>query len=247
MADLFASVEMALGYARSRPPLHALILERACAPSAPAGRALDLGCGSGLSTAPLLRYARHVTGLDPNVKMLRVAAGVAPGAAYVAAAAEEMPFPEGCFDLVAAAGSLNFTDFDRSFPEVRRVLAPSGRLLIYDFAMGCEFPDSEALAAWHDEFKRRYPSPPARAIDPPSLDVAPYGLRLDLHDPFTLSLTLPPAFYLDYAMTETNVSSAIAAGTPEAVIRHWCETTLAPVFDARPREVLFRGYAATCR
>jgi hypothetical protein len=56
-----------------------------------------------------------------------------------------------------------------------------------------------------------------------------------------------PEFYLDYAITETNVSSAIAAGTPEAEIREWCCATLAPVFEGRPREVLFRVYTAAFR
>jgi ubiquinone/menaquinone biosynthesis C-methylase UbiE len=220
MAELFASPEMALGYARSRPPLHALILQRAAAQWNPVARALDPGCGSGLSTAPLAKYARCVTALDPNEKMLRAAV------------------------RITAAGSLNFTAFDRSFPEVRRVLTPAGRLLIYDFAQGSDFPDSDRLTLWHGEFKRRYASPPARPIPPPTLEVEPYALRLLHFDEFILGLTLTPDFHLDYAMTETNVSAAVARGTPEAKIRAWCRQTLAPVFAGAPHEVLFRGYTA---
>ena len=55
---------------------------------------------------------------------------------------------------------------------------------------------------------------------------------------------MDPAAYLNYALTETNVAYAVQNGMAEAQIRAWCEATLAPVFRARPREVLFQGYFA---
>jgi hypothetical protein len=58
---------------------------------------------------------------------------------------------------------------------------------------------------------------------------------------------LTPEFYLEYAMTETSVAAAIAAGGSERVIRDWCAATLARVFACRPRDVLFRGYICCLR
>lgn len=249
---------LAAGYAAHRPPLHPLILQRLAASLGlplPLPRALDLGCGSGLSTAPLLPLARHVVGLEPALPMLPFARSVVPSASFVCGAAEALPFPDHTFDLASAAGSLNFCRLDPALAELRRVLRPAAPLLIYDFEQGCDFTDSPSLNAWHAEFKRLWPTPPIPDINPQLLAAGPWSLRLDGYEPFTIGLELTPDFYLHYAMTETNVAAAIAAGTPEADIRSWCAQTLAPVFadrprevqEGRPREVLFHGYYAWLR
>lgn len=67
-----------------------------------AGRALDVGCGAGLSTAALAPLARQVIGLEPISAMLAHRQTVAPRAAFVIGQAERLPFPAGSFDLVAA-------------------------------------------------------------------------------------------------------------------------------------------------
>ncbi|MBI4876759.1 MAG: SAM-dependent methyltransferase, partial [Acidobacteria bacterium] len=51
MLNPFATPAMAAGYARSRLEI-----------ARPLDRALDVGCGAGLSTRPLLSIARHCIG-----------------------------------------------------------------------------------------------------------------------------------------------------------------------------------------
>jgi ubiquinone/menaquinone biosynthesis C-methylase UbiE len=43
-------------------------------------------------------------------------------------AAEALPFGDGSFDLVVSQYGLEYSDLERSLPEVRRVLAPGGRI-----------------------------------------------------------------------------------------------------------------------
>ena len=43
-------------------------------------------------------------------------------------------------------------------------------------------------------------------------------------------------------LTETNVAHAIESGTERDQIRAWCASSLAPIFAAQPREILFEGY-----
>ena len=50
--------------------------------------------------------------------------------------------------------------------------------------------------------------------------------------------------YVRYAMSETNVHLAIAAGRFEREIDGWCRRTLEPVFGREWREVLFSAYVA---
>src|SRR5690349_17678583 len=125
MPNIFASAAKAEGYARSRPPLHARIVEKI---GVRAESALDVGCGAGLSTAPLLKLAERVAGMDPVPEMVKWGGRVARGAAFLAGRVEALPFRDGSFDLITAAGSLNYAKPAPAFAELRRVIAPGGTL-----------------------------------------------------------------------------------------------------------------------
>lgn len=235
---------MALGYARSRPPLHRRIVEMVQLPRV--ARALDIGCGSGLSTRALEGVAAVRIGIEPVEAMVRVAPAVAPGAGFVHGAAERLPFRDASFNLVTAAGSLNYVDLDLFFPEVRRVLARDGSLLVYDFSQGRSFRDSPAMGQWFDEFVRRYPPPPghARPLSPAILAGMPSGLQVVSAAHFDMPLRMTATGYADYIMTETNVSNAIAAGASAEDIRSWCVSGIDAAFAGAAREVLFPAYLA---
>lgn len=252
MANPFGTGEMAAGYARSRPPVHPLVIERAFVAlgrTAPFRRALDVGCGAGVSTRALEGFAAQRVGLEPAGTMLQFAASVAPGAEFVAGIAEALPVEAGAVDLIAAAGSLNYVDLARFFAEVSRVLTADGVLIVYDFSAGRSFRDSGALDEWFAEFFVRCP-PPANAaheLGPEILGRNATGFRLGEHESFEIALRLTPQFYVDYVLTETNVAAAVRRGEDLAGIRQWCVETLAPVWRGEPHEVLFRGYFACLR
>lgn len=249
----FDTGSMGAGYARSRPPVHPYIVAEAVRALGRGGepwrRALDVGCGAGLSTKALEGFARHRIGLEPAESMLRWTGEVAPGGEFVVGAAEAIPIDRGAVDAITAAGSLNYVSrLDLFFPEAARVLAPGGVLLVYDFSPGSRFRHSPALTAWSEAFTARYPKPlsEARFLSPPILDgLDPRRFRVTVARALTAAIPLAPRFYVDYMMTETNVAAAVRRGVAEAEIREWCESTLAPVWQqGEPREVLFDGYFA---
>jgi SAM-dependent methyltransferase len=247
--NLFATASMAVGYARARPPIHAWVVEHVSQRLKLAGtdrRALDVGCGAGLSTAPLARLARLSLGIEPAVPMLRLARSVAPGALFAAGRAEALPVRSQSIDLVTAAGSLNYVDLDRFFPEARRVLAPGGVLVVYDFGQGRCFSSSPALAAWFAGFSTRHPLPEgsARALDPAILASLDGGFLVDDRLEFELALPFDAGSYVDYVMSEANVAHAVRGGAGEAALREWCARTLDPVFGGVSRDVVFAGYVA---
>ncbi|MFN7921803.1 MAG: class I SAM-dependent methyltransferase [Bryobacteraceae bacterium] len=253
MTNPFEAADMAAGYASARPPVHPVVIsmvKRRLGLSQKLGCALDVGCGAGLSTRPLASLARSVAGVEPSLAMLRFGSGVAPEAGFVAGFAEQLPFRAGCADLVTAAGSLNYVaDLDRSLAEIERVLAPGGMLVAYDFSQGRWFRHSPALEEWFAEFRRRYPPPTgsARPLDPALLATAAPRFVPAGDERFRAGIVLDAGAYLRYMMTETNVASAIAAGTPRGEIQDWCRATLEPVFAGAEREVLFEGYIAYFR
>jgi SAM-dependent methyltransferase len=246
--DLYNSARLASAYAFARPPIHPLIIERIMGHGTVRARsigcALDVGCGAGRSTAALTAVARTVVGLEPAAAMLAHCRAVAPGASFVVGRAEDLPFANASFDLVTAAGSLNYTDRGRSLGEIARVLAPGGVLAIYDFSSGRRCHAAASLDDWFAEFERLYPYPPGYALDVRALDYGSVGLRLAGYEPFEVAVALTLDAYLAYVLSEANVERAVASGAPEASVAAWCRERLALVFGISSLAVLFTGYIA---
>ncbi len=240
---------MAEGYAAFRPVLHPLILEMVKGHlhwPGKVARALDVGCGAGLSTAALKGIANYTIGIEPVEPMLRGIATRVPGADFIVARAEAIPIRAQCIDVITAAGSLNYTNLNLFFEEAARILVTGGVIVVYDFSPGRSFRNSDALEHWFSSFIARYPWPPNEAVDldPERLSRIDRRFQLQSHDYFEIGMTLTPAFYLEYMMTETNVGFALRNGASEAEIRSWCSSTLDPIWGGHPRDVLFRGYYA---
>ncbi len=243
---------MAAGYARFRPPVHQPIMERVRQDPKTEQKfhdALDLGCGAGLSTAPLSGLAERRIGLEPVEAMLPWSRAVAPNAHFIVATAEAIPLGARSVDLVTAAGSLNYTDLPRALREAARVLKPEGLLVVYDFGPGRSFRNSTSLDEWFAKFIARYPWPPdgGQEISPEILAGTTSLFHLQSSERFELEVTLSRSFYVEYMLTETNVTFALQNGVKHEEIRHWCEETLRPVWPNENQEVIFRGYYACLR
>jgi len=111
--------------------------------------------------------------------------------------------------------------------------------VLYDFGPG--LLPGRALV-WREEFAGKYPFPPARKIDPETLPEEVNGIERKIFRPFELELVCTREFYLEYAMTETNVQAAIERGEDEAEIRSWCDERLRSLLDAAMCAVRFEGY-----
>lgn len=98
---------------------------------------LDLGTGTGTIARGLAKRGCVVTGLDPSDAMLEEAkrldrdAGVATH--YVQARAENTGLPDASFDVVTAGQCWHWFDRQQAALEARRVLVPSGCLVIAHF------------------------------------------------------------------------------------------------------------------
>ena len=100
-----------------------------------AGRVLDWGCGHGQVSHLLRRQGLEVTsfdyleGSDPKVVRLERFPDVE---AHVSGDPVRLPFADGEFDTVLSCGVLEHVERpEDSLWELRRVLRPAGRLLIY--------------------------------------------------------------------------------------------------------------------
>jgi len=116
---------------------------------------VDIGCGTGSTTAALARrFALDAVGVDRSPEML--AAATAQGCAecrFVRGRAESLPLVDDAFDRALMQTTVHLMDRDRAFPEVRRVLRPDGRLVVFtvnpagvdDFWLADWFPSYAAI------------------------------------------------------------------------------------------------------
>ncbi len=117
---------------RPKPPAELFELLISLAPSAPPALVVDLGAGTGISTAPWSAYADRVIGIDANPEMLRHARE-ATNVEYRVASAERTGLPDGCVDLVTCAQSLHWMPHEPTIAEISRLLRPGGVFAAYDY------------------------------------------------------------------------------------------------------------------
>ena len=120
---------------------------------APAGLALDIGCGAGRNAVPLARQGWRVLGADLSWPMLSAARdrvraeGVPLSLAH--APMDALPVRAGSCDLVVAHGIWNLArsmaELRRAIDEARRIAAPGAGLFVFTFSRSTLPPDAPSV------------------------------------------------------------------------------------------------------
>lgn len=97
---------------------------------------VDLGGGTGDIASKLMNHCEHVIIADPSIAMMQVAQKrLGQGCTYVAASAENLPFPDNSCDLITISfGIRNTTDIVQALHEITRVLKPGGQFYCLEFS-----------------------------------------------------------------------------------------------------------------
>jgi len=100
----------------------------------PGDAVLDAACGTGdFAVADLRAGAGRVTGLDFSERMLERARRKEPRVDWVLGDLLALPFDDGAFSAATVGfGVRNVADLELALRELRRVLAPGGRLAILE-------------------------------------------------------------------------------------------------------------------
>lgn len=103
---------------------------------------LDIGCGFGGLSVTIAQHLgiREIHGIDIDPAVLPEAEAKGVNAIQHDIASERLPYDDGTFDLVTSFGMLDYLRFfDPAIKEIRRVLKPTGFVVI-------SLPN---LSAWH--------------------------------------------------------------------------------------------------
>ena len=113
---------------------------------------LEVSCGHGGGASYLMRtlHPKSYTGLDLNTVGIEFCRRrhTLSGLSFVHGNAENLPFPDQCFDAVInVEAAINYRDVPRFFAEVKRVLRLGGRFLYADIRYADEIATWEAQLA----------------------------------------------------------------------------------------------------
>ena len=148
---------------------------------APSAVVLDVGSGEGAHAIGLAqRFGFRMTGIDPVARHVEVARAAAAkdvaAPVFVLGSVEKLPIDDATVDLVWCRDVLvHVEDLAQAYREIRRVLKPGGRGLIYQMFAGPALEAREAAWLW-----TTMGVVPASA-DPATTEaaVATSGLRID--------------------------------------------------------------------
>jgi ubiquinone/menaquinone biosynthesis C-methylase UbiE len=113
--------------------------------------ALDLCCGQGNVSEVLAARGCMVTGADFSPAMLTMARQRAPGASFIEADAQDLPFAEKTFDIVVSnLGICHVPDQPLALRQAQRLLKPGGR---FAMTVWCGPPAGPAFGLLYEAIK----------------------------------------------------------------------------------------------
>ncbi|MGN0306752.1 MAG: class I SAM-dependent methyltransferase [Lachnospiraceae bacterium] len=244
----FDDKRIAEGYA-DRPWLHKTVIERIvtdCDLREKFRNGLDVGCGAGLSTKALKLICEKVTGTDIAESMIQMCRKLYDDSEYCfyTCAAERIMVPENLYDIVTAAGVINWVDREAFLEKLREIMAPKGLLVIYDLELSDQMKDNAAYTDWyHDSYQPAFPRPPRAEVVWKQEDIGnDFTIKKQVKYQMEYKFTLDT--FIDYMMVQSNVNIQIKQGVKtEKEIRNWMDKTLQPIFRGEKRTLFFNGYS----
>ncbi len=202
----------------------------------PVSSALDVACGTGVSTLPLKLYAKSIIGVDASKHMLQQAnrENRDKQIEYKLAAAEFLPFVDKSFDLAVIFAGFQFVDQTQFLKEAARVLRDNSHLVIcHPELRGIETPEFENWL--QNRFYQKYPSLSDKreystkehgSGDFPHTQVVRYPetIRTDIHGIIQLLMTTSGVFHAVEKKSESRQA-----------IQSWLSHELQPFFSGQEK------------
>lgn len=245
--NYFSPYTAAERYAKGRPNFHdnsILYVKEFLKLENKVDSALDIGCGTGLSTQALFAIAEHVYGTDSSQAMLSFALQKEK-IHYQVSNAIEQPFENSFFDLVTVCSGVHWFDIDEFLWEASRILKSKSWLILYDnFFLG-EMQGFPEFKGWYEHvYLQKFP-PPKRndkynwtinALKDKNFDFVK-------EEKFLNQVSLNKHELILYFTTQSNIISEV--GTKNASykeVENWLDKELSEFFiDKQMKQIIIFG------
>ena len=174
----------------------------------PGNTYVDVGCGTGNYTVMMSDMGGNFIGIEPSELMLEAAKNKSAKVKWDIGTAEHLPLPDNSVDGAVTTFTIHhWTDVEKGFKEVARVLKPGSRFVIFTCT------PEQVRGYWFNHF---FPTMVERsikkAIDPVVFknaaekagfaitETEKYFIQEDLQDRFYYSGKLNPEIYFDPAV-----------------------------------------------
>ena len=195
--------------------------------------ALDIACGTGLSTQALLEIATNVFGTDTSQAMLNFA--LQPEKIhYSIAPAEQQPFIDNNFDLITVSSGVHWFDIDQFLIEANRLLKSKSWLVLYENYFISEMVGNDHLKNWFpDVYLKKFPSPPRNSAYPWTKEnLNSKNFNLVTEERFRNPVAFNKKQLSLYFTTQSNIIAAVEKNeTTYEQVESWLEKELASFFD----------------
>ena len=244
--NFFSSKSAAERYTQGRPRFHPLVVEQIhtfLSLALPVKRAIDVGCGTGLSTVALKKLAERIVGVDMSLEMIALA-DRGERIEYSVADAVRLPFSEDTFDLMTLSSAFHWLERREFLKEAGRVLRPRGWLIVYDNYFSGQMEERPSFQTWYRESHlRRYPPPARAALSFTEEDSGNEGFHLAGREQYQNAISFSMTGLIDYLTTHSNVIAAVECGSEDIQeVRRWLAEQLKPLFgDVKEAPFLFHG------
>ena len=233
-------------YAKGRPYFHSQVISRIKAYlslAEPVSRAIDVGCGTGLSTIALKEIARHIVGVDSSAEMIALAP-TDPYIEYFVSPAEKLPVQDNVFDLMTLCSVFHWINRTEFFAEARRVLRSQGWLIVYDNYFSAQMQENAGFQTWaREHFLTKYPSPPRARVGFDAEDSEKEGFHFLGQQDYQNVVSFSVESLVDYLVTQSNIIVTVEGGRERIEdVREWLTENIAPFFGSRINATfVFRG------
>lgn len=243
----FDDIRIAKGYA-NRPWLHKKAIERVYEDTGRSGfcNGLDVGCGAGLSTKALKLICNHVTGTDISPAMVDACKILYPQKdfSFFVNSGDKNRLPEKPYDIVTAAGMINWVDRESFLENMNNIMSKNGLLLIYDFGITDRMCDTAEYTKWYREtYLKNFPKPFRKENIWTQADVGKcFHIIKQISYEMTYSFSLEN--FVEFMSIQSNVNEKINDGQiSEQQAKAWLRETLEPIFKDLNRTLIFKGYS----
>jgi ubiquinone/menaquinone biosynthesis C-methylase UbiE len=233
--NYFSPRTVAERYSKGRPDFHANTIKHIkdfLRLDNKVEKALDIACGTGLSTKALLSIATNVFGTDISQEMLKLAPHT-DKINYSIAPAEQQPFPDNHFDLITVSSGVHWFHIDMFLKETNRLLKSNSWLVLYENYIS-EMVDNEKFNKWYsDIFIKRFPAAPRNdKYDWSNKNLHSKNLNLVTEETFKNVVLLNKTQLASYFISQSNIIAPVENGQiTYKEVEDWLNNELANFFD----------------